>query len=206
MTSNLNQIDKTVLEFLELQQHELMLRDQMKSIKSRMNTIQPYVFELAKSFPEKSIAVLPTPDQMNRFGEMGALRLHEVSLSEKLSRKFVAEQTKLFFHSIVPGQDALAQVFADQLSAWLWNHRGKVKSLKLQRVYAAEMEAKKAKKRKPAGHPDAPPTKKSARDPNRSKTAANIETSESTAALRQSFSQHMTTILTNFENASDQKM
>lgn len=204
MTSNIHQLDKTVLEYLELQQHEAMLKDQIKSIKNRMNTIQPIVCEVVKHHSENTIPVLPTPDQMNRFGEMGALRLREVNASEKLSRKYVAEQITKFFEHIVPGQNTLAQLFSEQLSEWLWTNRSKSKTFKLQRVYAAEMEAKKAKKRKPVDELAAPPAKKSTRP----KTVPNVESSDASNKLRTNLFQQIPTILTSFEKLaaeSDQK-
>jgi hypothetical protein len=199
MTSNLHTLDPMILEYLELNEQELLLNDQLKSIRSHIRQLKPQIRQRALTYPEQNIPIIPTALETNRFGALGSIRFQVRMKPEQFTRKMMLEQSEAFYRKIIPEGKELASSLALQHTDWLCDHRAKVPVESLCRSYAGNGKKRKAVP-EDGGSSSSGAVKRIPQDPHRPKTLDALEQSNSAQQMRWVLSQHLPQVMQRMEH------
>lgn len=145
--SNLHQFPKQVQEYLQMKHEEVMLRDQLQSVRSRIRELSGPVSSLLQQVPNMSVPIQPSDADADKFGDPGTLRLIKRTNMQPITRSMLLENSLDFYRSLFPDNPEMAQLFAYQHTDFILTHRERTVSQVIDRVSVLEQERKKLRKR-----------------------------------------------------------
>lgn len=130
-----------------MKHEEVMLRDQLQSVRSRIRELSGPVSSLLQQVPNMSVPIQPSDADADKFGDPGTLRLIKRTNMQPITRSMLLENSLDFYRSLFPDNPEMAQLFAYQHTDFILTHRERTVSQVIDRVSVLEQERKKLRKR-----------------------------------------------------------
>lgn len=147
MTANLATLDPRLLTYLELKQQQTILLDQVSSVRKNLKQLEPQIAPILSLYHNRNVPIIPTTQEMERFGDLGALKMLTTYKTDKLCAKSMQEATERFYHEVLPELGTeLISALAIQHASFVMKTREKKECTKIERVYESKQNARKHKR------------------------------------------------------------